>query len=252
MLVTIDWIRKNYNKFNRRYWGSKLPDIEFFISRSKNNWGFAGFDYVYEFGKLKTIKPTKIIISNYYDSPEKVKQTTLLHEMIHIADYTFHPEHFVRDGKYVSGHKYNAHGVWFKDEAYRLSKYGWNIDKYVSGEERKVSTRAKKENVKAKVKREASKIDNALICCVNGTKGNWWFKTDKNKIYSILNTIQKIDWNTIGEVTMVKFYSFDNKNLAKRRSCNTRIYGWKVNDNKLQAVLDKYKAVKYREFKFVA
>lgn len=251
MLVTIDWMQRNYSKFNKRYFGGMLPNIEFAISRSKRTWGFAEYTYVYLMGE-RTIKPSKITMSNYYDSPEKVKQTTLLHEMIHIADYTFHPEHYSKDWKKLSGHRYDAHGVWFRDEADRLSKYGWKIEKYVTAEEHNVSVRAKKVNPKVENKRKQNKIDNALICCVIGTNGAWWFKTDKNKIYSILDTIKDINWYTIGKAEKVKFYKFDNKYLANRRSCNKKLSGWKVTNSKLSNILNKYNATEYTEFKFAA
>ena len=99
MLVTKNWIEKNYNKFNKLYWDGKLPVIEFKINRSRNTWGFASFRYDF---MNDTIIPLAITMSNYYDSPENVKIQTLLHEMIHIADYTFQPEHFIRNGRKVS------------------------------------------------------------------------------------------------------------------------------------------------------
>ena len=102
MLVTKNWIEKNYNKFNKLYWDGKLPVIEFKINRSRNTWGFASFRYDF---MNDTIIPLAITMSNYYDSPENVKIQTLLHEMIHIADYTFQPEHFIHNGRKVSAVK---------------------------------------------------------------------------------------------------------------------------------------------------
>ena len=37
------------------------------------------------------MQAVSITMSNKFDSPEKVKIATLIHEMIHISDYTFNP-----------------------------------------------------------------------------------------------------------------------------------------------------------------
>ena len=92
MLVTRNWIEKNYNKFNQELWNGMLPNINFVVSRASKTWGCAYYKFDW---KNDTIIPEKIAISNYYDSPENVKIQTLLHEMIHIADYTFHPEQVI-------------------------------------------------------------------------------------------------------------------------------------------------------------
>lgn len=244
MLVTIDWIRKNYIKFNEEYFGGTLPMVKFKVSRSKNAWGFASFLYDYP---NSTIIPEAITISNYFDSPEIVKKTTLLHEMIHIEDYTFHPEHFIRNGKRVTGHHYDAHGWWFKEECRRLNAYGWDVEKYVTKEEQSLSSLS----VNSKRCLE-NKKNNALICCVIGTKGAWWFKTDVYKIKRIMKTIKGVNWYTIGRATSVKFYRTDAEVIASRRSCETRLSGWRVTSEALENTLKKYNAKKYKEYKFAA
>ena len=45
MLVTISWIKNNYEKYNKLYFGGVLPEIEFKISRSKKTWGYAAYEY---------------------------------------------------------------------------------------------------------------------------------------------------------------------------------------------------------------
>lgn len=136
MLVTKSWIEKNYNSFNQKYWNRMLPIIEFKISRSKDTWEFASFRYDY---KNDTIIPFSIIMSNYYDSPENVKINTILHEMIHIADYTFHHERFIHNWHLVNARNYDAHEYLFKNEAKRIEKYGWTIVRHVTKEEVGVS-----------------------------------------------------------------------------------------------------------------
>lgn len=104
MLVTLSWIENNYEKYNKLYFGGVLPNIEFKISRSKKTWGYASYHYDLI---SNTVTPISITISNYFESPEDVKLTTLLHEMIHIYDFTINPKHFVNNGKRV---KYDTHG----------------------------------------------------------------------------------------------------------------------------------------------
>ena len=67
MLVTISWIKEHYDKFNKLYFGDTLPMVKFKINRTKNSFGFAGFQYDF---LNDTIIPDILIMSNYYDSPE--------------------------------------------------------------------------------------------------------------------------------------------------------------------------------------
>ena len=235
MLVTVAWIEKNYKKFNKMMWDNKLPDIEFKVSRSRNTWGYAAFRYNYA---KSTITPTSITLSNYYDSPEDVKLNTLLHEMIHIADYTFHPEHFIKNGRRVSGHSYDAHGYWFLAEAKRIEKFGWVITKHVSKEDQKVS----KLSVRSKECVERKK-DVALLCVLRGSTGiNFYFKTDIYKAKMIPSTIKRYNFYYIGEVKKIEFYTFEDDKLAAMRSCGKRLSGWHLNNEKMLKKLESIKA----------
>ena len=240
MLVTIAWIEKNYKKFNKMYWDNKLPDIEFKVSRSRNTWGYAAFRYNYA---KSTITPTSITLSNYYDSPEDVKLNTLLHEMIHIADYTFHPEHFIRNGRRVSGHHYDAHGYWFQSEAKRIEKFGWVITKHITKEEQNVS----KLSAKSKECLERKK-DVALICVLRGSSGiNFYFKTDIYKVKEIPSTVKRYRFWRIGDVRKIEFYTFKDEKLAAMRSCGKRLSGWHL-DN--EGMLRKLESIKATTIKF--
>ena len=48
MLVTIDWIAKNYSKFNKLCFNGELPNITFKINHSRTNWGLASFLFDYD------------------------------------------------------------------------------------------------------------------------------------------------------------------------------------------------------------
>ena len=239
MIVTKSWIENNYNKYNNLYFGGVLPKIEFKISRSKKTWGQA--DYIYNRFTNK-LTPISISISNYFDSPEEVKLTTLLHEMIHIYDYTVNPTHFVKNGKKV---KYDAHGYWFKNEAARIYKLsGLDIQKYVTKEEKEVSQLSE---------RVAQNIENqkevALVCVVNGSISSWFFKTNIWQAETALGTIGNISWEReIGKVKSIKFYKFDDPKLAAHRSCGKRLTGRKFNKEGILRKLEEIKATEIRKF----
>lgn len=159
MLVTTQWMYKKYWELNKKLFNSKLPqDITCKTSTNVERWGWAQCEFkVDDYGEPYASKLT-IIMSNAYDSPEEVKENTLVHEMIHIFDYYLHPHYYVyKDYKGWHHRKgYDAHGpIFFLKEAQRLQQYGYNIQRLVSAEEYDVSQLTDKvikrqENKKAK------------------------------------------------------------------------------------------------------
>lgn len=238
MLVTENWISENYNKYNNLCWDGKLPNIKFKISRARKTWGFAGFKYDY---KNNGIIPTVIAISNYYDSPEEVKINTLLHEMIHIADYTFNPHHFVQNHRPVSGHYYDAHGAWFNSECIRLQKFGFNVTNKVE----KYEVKASRMSDKAK-QLEINKANHALICVVYGTNCNFYFKTDTWKVNYLKRTLKNKRWYRIGEVRKIRYYTFKDAKLSTMRSCAKNPRGWWADNHDTLRFLERISATDYR------
>lgn len=239
MIVTKSWIKNNYDKYNNLYFGGVLPNIEFKISRSKTTWGYA----TYEFNRFTDrITPVSITISNYFDSPEEVKLTTLLHEMIHIYDYILNPKHFINNGRKV---RYDAHGYWFKNEAARIYKLsGLDIQKYVTKEERELSQLSEKAAQNIENQKEV-----ALVCVVNGSISSWFFKTNIWQAETALNVIGKLSWEReIGKVKSIKFYKFNDPKLATSRSCGKRLRGWKFDKEGLLRKLEEIKATETRKF----
>ena len=215
MLVTKTWIAKNYNKFNKLYFGNTLPNIEFKISRSKNTWGYAS--YKYDFAN-NTIIPLSITLSNYYDSPEDVKIQTLLHEMIHIEDYFWHPEHFIRNGKKVRKNYYDAHGIWFCQEAARITlESGYNIATHVTHEEIGRSCLSVRSQ-----RLVDNKLKDARIIVATDNSSYWIFKTDIYKMYNVKKLIKR----QLPTFTKITEYTTGNQSLANRRSCSTKLSGW--------------------------
>ncbi|WP_296864427.1 SprT-like domain-containing protein [uncultured Methanobrevibacter sp.] len=124
MIVALHWMYRKYIEFNEKYWDNNLPEIEFKLSRSKNLFGTASC----KFNRSEVSAYNFVIkMSVYYDQPESVLENTLLHELIHISEYYFHPETLL--------YRCDHHGIYFQKEAARLNKYGYNIQKYVQPEE---------------------------------------------------------------------------------------------------------------------
>lgn len=239
MLVTKSWIQSNYNKFNNLYWDGKLPDISFKVGRAKKTWGYAAFNYDY---RNSTIHPTYIVISNYYDSPENVKIQTLLHEMIHIADYTFHPEHFIKNGRRVSARYYDAHGTWFKKEAQRISEAsGYKITAMVTKDEQNVSKLSG-----ASSQRMDSKRENLLISAVYGNNGNvFYFVTSKNNVDIVRHTITLYNFYKLNGVKYVKFYTIKDYRYLRYRACCRSLRGWHISRMEFINKLKNMKATEY-------
>lgn len=237
MLVTIDFLEANYNKFNNEYFYGKLPKVSFKISNSKRTWGSASFKFDW---LNKTIVPEKITISNYYDSPKEIKLNTLLHEMIHIYDYACFPEHFIKNGKRVG---YDAHGTWFKSECKRLKKYGWNIETTTTNEEVELSTLSNHSKELLN-----NKIDKALLCVIYGNNGlNFLVKTNTDNINNIINSIKCVNWKiNLNGISDIKFYKFSHEELASIKSCGKRLRGWRYDINMLKEKLNEYKAHEYK------
>ena len=240
MLVTVSWLEKYYNKFNRELWNGMLPNVELKVSRAKHDWGCAYF--IYDFPN-NTIIPEKITISNYYDSPENVKIQTLLHEMIHIADYTFHPEHFIHNHRKVSARQYDAHGYWFNQEAKRISKEsGYKVTNHVTKEEQGCSKLS--DNSKKLMK---LKNDHSLVCVVTGENGRiFYFKTDIYKIKTVKSTLPLIRWYEIDKIKSVKWYSVNSPKFSQMRSCGKSIRGWYVTKVEMNNMLQHLKATEVK------
>lgn len=229
MLVTLSWIEKNYTKFNKLYFNGILPSVKFKISNSRQTWGYASYKINC---KNNTIEPISLTMSNYYDSPEEVKISTLLHEMIHIYDYTINPQHFVTNGKRVRG--YNAHGLFFEKECNRLKKFGFDISSIVTYKELTSSSKSKHAE-----ELENKKVKSTIICVVYGFNGNNYFiKTNDANIDTFMHCLLCVNFNRcLGGVKNIVLYRIKDKNIASMRSCKTTIKGFKYSDSVTKAKL---------------
>lgn len=181
MLVDVEWISRNYDYFNNLFWNGELPICSFATNNASRRWGFASARMNMFDGRMFDFH---ITLSNYFDSPEEVKQNTLIHEMIHIADYYFHPEHFIGRRR-----KYDSHGPeFFLVEAARIAPYGFDIQKYVSEEEKSLSQL----NATTKKRMETKALAGTPIGLYRKGDGRWFYV--KYKSLSDLRSVMPF-WN---------------------------------------------------------
>lgn len=237
MIVTKTWIEKNYDKFNKMIWNGELPNLTFKTNRTNRTWGFATYRYDL---RHNTIHPESITLSNYYDSPESVKVNILLHEMVHIADYHYHPEHYVWNHRKVSGHSYDAHGYWFHKEADRVNKIVKSLGYLVS--DHVTSSEVNSSSLSSKVKSiQNRKKNDAIICVVEDDYDSnkmWIIKTDINCVERTKDNI----WKEFGKSSEITCYSFDCPQLASQRNSISSIRGYKNTKDAIKKYLEKIHA----------
>lgn len=124
MIVTVEWMKKKFQEFNKKYWNGEIETPVFKTSRSEHLFGQALCNIDRRTWKTHDYA---LKMSIYYDQPEHYLEETLLHEMIHLYEYQTRPHIF----KYKF---YNCHGWFFKKEADRINADGYNIQKFVQEE----------------------------------------------------------------------------------------------------------------------
>lgn len=126
----LSWMKLNYDKFNKAYYNDALPNnVKMKLSTAKSRVGYAQ----YRVFSNNTCEYS-IFISKYFSMPEKELENVLLHEMIHISEYYFHPEIFKNAHK---SHK--PHGEYFMSELERINSFGHHITVKSESKEVKVS-----------------------------------------------------------------------------------------------------------------
>lgn len=137
MVVTKDWMEEWFVRFDKEYFGGKLPVPELGLTRAKTRLGQLSFKRATRWGRTK-LYDFKLSISTYYDMTDKQAKSVLLHEMIHyVIGYTG-----LKDT--------SSHGIVFRGMMDNLNrKYGWDIKVMTSTKDWKVSD-AVKEKMEAK------------------------------------------------------------------------------------------------------
>lgn len=115
MIVTESWIKENFNKFNKEYFGGGLPLPIIGLSRSKTQLGTFSCKRALRWNRTKIYDCT-IRLTTYYDMTEYQADNVLLHEMIHYSI------------SYTGLHDTSAHGIVFRGMAESINrKGGWKI-----------------------------------------------------------------------------------------------------------------------------
>ena len=251
MLVTTQWMYRKYWELNKKLFGGKLPqDITCKTSTNVERWGWAQCAFkIDDYGKLYASEFT-IIMSNAYDSPEEVKENTLVHEMIHILDYVLHPDYYVyKDYKGWHHRKgYDAHGpVFFLKEAQRLQQYGYNIQRLVTAEEFDVSQLTNKV-----IQRQANKKAKGFV--IGYMKYNkqvpdmqkrpadgMWFKTTENQLPKIVSNQLSLynQYNGMHPIESFTAYVTHLEKYDDYQGCRDYVRGWSINNNEWNKMVDE-------------
>ena len=239
MTVTVEWMRENYEKFNDMFFEGQLPQISFSINnRLTTAWGRAMATLMWSKGK---VIPKGIQMTDKRDLPENVQWNILVHEMIHVLDYSTHPEHYMRmdwDGKYRPVKGYDAHGKWFQGECDRINGMNMGITVSVRIQEWEKETMQWSEKEQQKIdkkKREGAFI--GYIREINENAAKPWFKikTNKTGMNKYIQEITTHKWYK-GYIAYVDWYkSFDERDLSLK---NRTSRGWwtdtKVKDKEIK------------------
>lgn len=116
---TVDFVKKVYEKMNRRFFDNSLPPTSEFnveiVSSNKFNGNTKAHDDETGVPVIDSLQMNGTSTLTLHTWME-----TILHEMIHIDDLVNHPEHFHTKG-------YREHDKWFKEQARRFKKRGFNV-----------------------------------------------------------------------------------------------------------------------------
>lgn len=183
MIITTEWMRTNYNKYNDLLFDGELPNISFVINnRLTRSWGRALARLQLSLGK---VIPLKIEMTDKRDLPENAHLSTLIHEMIHILDYAINPRHYIVPtyyGGYTSVKGYDSHGSWFQSECQRINamNLGFTVHTSVAAWQKANMQWSEKEQQKIdKKKTEGAYI--AFIRKISETAKQPWFKLKTNR-----------------------------------------------------------------------
>ena len=118
---TVDFLKEAYNKLNNMFFNGELPnDMEFKIEKNLDDNGAghtqANDNYTENCIDIEYVSLNGTLMKSPHSWIE-----TIIHEMIHVAEFTEPPEHFMHKSDY------EKHGKWFMDKARSFKKWGFDI-----------------------------------------------------------------------------------------------------------------------------
>ncbi len=203
MQIDIIWLRDNFRKFNKQYFGDKLPEPRFFIGHSKTQLGSLSFKRGLILGRQlfnrgNSANAFTLSMSNFYDQSEYQFRNVLLHEMIHLSIA-------------ASGVKDTSpHGVVFRGLMSRLNREGWDIH---------VTTRM--EGIKKAYTGSKTIIRQYLVLAIETANDKRYLSSVNPRFAREINA--RI--HAVKEVTAAKWYTTDNRwfeNMPRVRSLRGR------------------------------
>ena len=218
--LSTKWIQEKYYIFNDEIFEGVLPDIDFGLSSSARHAGWARYKKSLIFNE---ITPLKILLSSFLNPTEKIATNTLLHEMIHIADYTLHPEHFFDDS-------YDSHtSDFFQGWMEKINSMGYWVTVSVDHEE---NNEIKAETAKKNRGKEAI----AILAKWRGESGNYDIAWTERKY--IPNVIMK---NSSSYYTTLIFCNFkDTGDMLVSKECKGKLMrGNIISSGEMEKYCDK-------------
>ena len=124
---TKKFLKNGYDMLNEKLFNNRLPsDFEFKIEHGlKDN--AAGHTYANDNKKDGEFVIDGVSLNGTIMMTIHSWLETILHEMIHVMDFKFHPEHFVDARK--TGVPYDEHKGWFMKQANKFKIKGFNVEK---------------------------------------------------------------------------------------------------------------------------
>ena len=203
MVPTIPWMRQNFNIYNQKYFGGKLPIPQFSLDAPDGMWGCYDVDANFD---TRTRKITRVgntgtlSLTNKYSRPEQSVISTMLHEMVHEYLYLV-----------LKIYPKDKHGKEFMSVAQPINADGWKIESETFETD------------------DDTAVDDApqtsVICVIrrqNSPDINWWVcKADISQIDAMKRAAR-----TINGVTAVAFYECNTSCLEHLRSNPAELSGW--------------------------
>lgn len=195
---TVEFLEHAYGYLNKKLFQEKLPtDIEFKIEHNLSDHA-AGHTYANDDKNECEFVIDGVSLNGTIMMTVHSWLETILHEMIHVMDFAFYPEHF---NKKINP-KYDHHKGWFMKEAEKFKKYGFDIKEKLGRDD--FTTSVDDEIV------QSNQNDALFICvCHNPLGWNELIKIHEIDKENVLSELKKIGYTTI------KILRTDNVNSSR-------------------------------------
>lgn len=121
------FLRNSYGLLNELLFNDKLPkDIAFKIEHDLKD-SSAGHTVANDDISEGEFNIEYMSLNGTVMLPIHTWMEVILHEMIHVYDFTCFPEHYMNARR--NGTVYDEHGDWFMKQASKFKEYGFNVEK---------------------------------------------------------------------------------------------------------------------------